>query len=55
LAVAIGYRAIEWLRDLCASPAELIENHSNVSKRGQLQDALLTYTRPRVLLIDEVG
>src|SRR5215831_15377812 len=56
LAVAIGYRAIQnGFETLCTSAAELIENLSNASKRGQLQDALLTYTRPHVLVIDEVG
>jgi len=56
LAVAIGYRAIQnGFETLCVSAAELIENLSNASKRGQLQDALLTYTRPHVLLIDEIG
>ena len=53
LAVAIGYRAIQnGFETLCVSAAELIENLSNASKRGQLQDALLTYTHPHVLLID---
>jgi DNA replication protein DnaC len=56
LAIAIGYRAIQsGFETLCVSAAELIENLSNASKRGQLQDALLTYTRPHVLLIDESG
>ena len=56
LAVAIGYRAIQnGFETLCVSAAELIENLSNASKRGQLQDALLTYTHPHVLLIDEIG
>jgi DNA replication protein DnaC len=56
LAVAIGYRAIQnGFETLCATAAELIENLSNASKRGQLQEALVTYTRPHVLLIDEMG
>jgi DNA replication protein DnaC len=56
LAVAIGYRAIQnGFETLCTTAAELIENLSNASKRGQLQEALLTYTRPHVLLIDEIG
>jgi len=56
LAVALGYRAIQnGFETLCASAAELIENLSNASARGQLQDALLTYTHPHVLLIDEIG
>jgi DNA replication protein DnaC len=56
LAVAVGYRAIQnGFEALCATAAELIEDLSNASKRGQLQEALLTYTRPHVLVIDEVG
>src|SRR5499427_5209496 len=56
LAVAIGYRAIQnGFETLCTTAAELIEDLSNASKRGQLQDALLTYTHPHVLLIDEIG
>jgi DNA replication protein DnaC len=52
----MGYRAIQnGFETLCVSAAELIENLSNASKRGQLQDALLTYTHPHVLLIDEIG
>jgi len=56
LAVAIGYRAIQnGFETLSATAAKLIEDLSNASKRGQLQEALLTYTRPHVLVIDEVG
>jgi DNA replication protein DnaC len=56
LAVAIGYRAIQnGFETLCVTAAELIEELSNASKRGQMQEALLTYTRPHVLLIDEIG
>ena len=56
LAVAIGYRAIQNVFEtLCATAAELIENLSNASKRGQLQEELLTYTRPHVLVCDEMG
>jgi DNA replication protein DnaC len=56
LAVAIGYRAIQnGFETLCTTAAELIENLSNASQRGQLQQALLTYTHPHVLVIDEVG
>jgi DNA replication protein DnaC len=56
LAVAIGYRAIQnGFETLCTSAAELIEQLSNASKRGQLQEALLTYTRPHVIVIDELG
>ena len=56
LAVAIGYRAIQnGFETLCITAAELIEDLSNASKRGQLQEALLTYTHPHVLIIDELG
>jgi DNA replication protein DnaC len=56
LAVAIGYRAIQnGFETLCVTAAELIEELSNASKRGQMQEALLTYTRPHVLVIDEIG
>ena len=56
LAVAIGYRAIQnGFETLCTTAAELIEDLSNASRRGQLQEALLTYTRPHVLVCDEVG
>src|ERR1700758_5766192 len=53
LAVAIGYRAIQnGFETLCADAAKLIEDLSRASQQGQLQEALLTYTRPHVLVID---
>src|SRR5215831_11584993 len=56
LAVAIGYRAIQnGFETFCTTAAELIEDLSNASRKGQLQQALLIYTRPHVLVIDEVG
>jgi len=56
LAVAIGYRAIQnGFETLCANAAELIEGLSNASQRGQLQQALFTYTHPHVLIVDEIG
>src|SRR5438874_1276074 len=56
LAVAIGYRAIQnGFETLFATAAELIEDLSNASKRGNLQESLTTYTHPHVLVIDEVG
>ena len=56
LAVAIGYRAIQnGFETLFATAAELIEDLSNASKRGHLQESLTTYTHPHVLVIDEVG
>ena len=56
LAIAIGYRAIQnGFETFFTTAAKLIEDLSNASKRGQLQEALLTYTHPHVLVIDEVG
>src|ERR1700676_2246029 len=56
LAVAIGYRAIQnGFETLCTTAAELVEDLSNASKIGRLQESLLTYTRPHVLAVDEVG
>jgi DNA replication protein DnaC len=56
LAVAIGYRAIQnGFETLCTTAAELVENLSNASKKGCLQESLLTYTHPHVLVVDEVG
>ena len=40
---------------LFTTAAELIEDLSNASKRGHLQESLTTYTHPHVLVIDEVG
>jgi hypothetical protein len=54
--VAIGYRAIQnGFETLFTTAAELIEDLSNASKRGHLQESLTTYTHPHVLVIDEVG
>jgi DNA replication protein DnaC len=56
LAIAVGYRAIQnGFETFFTTAAELIEDLSNASKRGQLQPALLTYTHPHTLIIDEVG
>src|SRR6516225_10618596 len=56
LAVAIGYRAIQnGFETLFTTAAELIEDLSNASKKGNLQESLTTYTHPHVLVIDEVG
>jgi len=56
LAVAIGYRAIQnGFETFCTTAAELVEDLSNASKKGRLQESLLTYTHPHVLLVDEVG
>ena len=56
LAIAIGYRAIQnGFETFCTTAAELVEDLSNASKKGHLQESLLTYTRPHVLVVDEVG
>jgi DNA replication protein DnaC len=56
LAIAIGYRAIQnGFETFCTTAAELIEDLSNAGRKGQLQQSLPTYTRPHVLVIDEVG
>jgi DNA replication protein DnaC len=56
LAVAIGYRAIQnGFETLCTTAAELIEDLSNASAKGKLQESLAIYTHPHVLIIDEVG
>jgi DNA replication protein DnaC len=56
LAVAIGYRAIQnGFETYCVTAAKLIEDLSNAGRKGQLQDALETYTHPHVLVVDEVG
>ncbi len=56
LAVAIGYRAIQnGFETLFTTAAELIEDLSNASKKGRLQESLATYTHPHVLVVDEVG
>lgn len=56
LAVAIGYRAIQnGYEAFSTTAAELIEHLSNASRKGQLQQSLVTYTHPHVLIVDEVG
>ena len=56
LAVAIGYRAIQNGFDtLCTTAAQLIEDLSNATAKGLLHQSLSAYTRPHVLLIDEIG
>ena len=54
--MAIGYRAIQnGFETLFTTAAELIEDLSNASNRGSLQESLATYTHPHALIIDEVG
>ncbi len=56
LAIAIGYRAIQnGFETLCTTAAKLIEDLSNASAKGLLHQSLSTYTRPHVLVIDEIG
>lgn len=56
LAVALAYRAIQnGFESFCTTAAKLIEDLSNAGRKGQLQEALLTYTHPHVLVVDEVG
>ena len=56
LAVAIAYRAIQnGFEALFTTAAELIEDLSNASQKGQLHQSLTTYTHPHVLAVDEVG
>src|SRR6202048_2112075 len=51
LAVAIGYRAIQnGFETFCTTAAELVEHLANASKKGRLQESLLTYTHPHVLV-----
>jgi len=56
LAIAIAYRAIQNGFDaLFATAAELIDELSAAGRAGQLRDAIGRYTRPDVLVVDEVG
>jgi DNA replication protein DnaC len=56
LAIAIAYRAIQNGFDaLFTTAAAMIDDLSNASRHGRLVDALLTYTHPAILVIDEVG
>jgi DNA replication protein DnaC len=56
LAVAIGYRAIQnGFETRFTTAAHLIEDLSNASRRGELHNALESYTHPHVLIVDEVG
>ena len=53
---AIGYRAIQnGFETLCTNAAKLVEELSSASKLGRLQESLLTYTHPHVLIVDEGG
>lgn len=56
LAIAIAYRAIRnGFEALFTTAADLIETLAAASQKGRLHEALLAYTHPHVLVIDEVG
>jgi DNA replication protein DnaC len=56
LAIAIAYRAVQNGFDaLFVTAAELIDELSVNSRSGQLRESIVKYTRPAVLVVDEVG
>jgi len=56
LAVAVAYRALQNGFDArFMTAAELIDDLSAASREQRLRDALAAYTRPHVLVVDEVG
>lgn len=56
LAIAIAYRALQnGFEVLFTSAAELIDELSAASREGRMRDALGTFLRPHVLVVDEVG
>lgn len=56
LAVAIAYRAIQnGFESFFTTAAALIDDLSRASRAGKLGEALIRYTHPHVLVIDEVG
>jgi DNA replication protein DnaC len=56
LAVAIAYRAIQNGFDACfVTAAQLIDELSAAFRQGRLADALVAYTHPALLVVDEVG
>lgn len=56
LAVAIAYRALQNGFDaLFATASDLIDDLSRASGDGNLREALARYTKPHVLVVDEVG
>lgn len=56
LSIAIAYRAIQnGFHALFTTAAELIDDLSRASRQGRLTQALVTYTHPDVLVIDEMG
>lgn len=56
LAIAIAYRAIQHGFDAYfTTAATLIDDLSAAFRAGQLAQALVTYTHPAILVVDEVG
>jgi DNA replication protein DnaC len=56
LAIAIAYRALQNGFDaLFTTAAELIDHLSSASRDGGMRDAIASYVRPHVLVVDEVG
>jgi len=56
MAVAIAYKAIQNGSDArFVTAAHLIDELSQASQKGRLREALGEYTRPGVLVVDEVG
>ena len=56
LAIAVAYRAIQnGVEARFTSAAEMLERLSVASRRGDVAYALVEYTHPAVLVIDEVG
>jgi DNA replication protein DnaC len=56
LAISIAYRAMQnGFEALFVNCAELIDDLSCASRRGELREALMRYLKPHVLVVDEVG
>src|SRR5919108_2954922 len=56
LAISVAYRAMQNGFDaLFTTAAELIDDLSAASRDGRMREALATYVRPHVLVVDEVG
>ena len=56
VAIAVAYKAIQHGSDArFVTAAHLIDELSSASQRGRLVEALVPYTHPGVLVVDEVG
>jgi DNA replication protein DnaC len=56
VAISVAYKAIQHGSDArFVTAAQLIDELSSASQRGRLVDALVPYTHPGVLVVDEVG